>query len=54
MSVQSATVSFRTESGVAEDEPWTVVDSAQLSNTVPWRTFPAVACLPGHHGPPVT
>jgi hypothetical protein len=34
-----ATVSFRTESGVAEDEPWTVVDSAVLSNTVPWRTF---------------
>jgi len=32
-------VSFRTESGVAEDESWTVVDSAALSNTVPWRTF---------------
>lgn len=34
-----ATVSFRTESGVTEDESWTVVDSAVLSNTVPWRTF---------------
>jgi hypothetical protein len=32
-------VSFRTESGVAEGESWTVVDSAVLSNTVPWRTF---------------
>jgi hypothetical protein len=39
MSAELATVSFRTESGVAEDEPWTVVDSAVLSNTVPWRTF---------------
>ncbi|MGH3190933.1 MAG: hypothetical protein ACRDPY_37260 [Streptosporangiaceae bacterium] len=39
MSAESATVSFRTESGVAEDESWTVVDSAELSNTVPWRTF---------------
>ena len=34
-----ATVSFRTESGVAKDESWTAVDSAVLSNTVPWRTF---------------
>jgi hypothetical protein len=39
MSAELATVSFRTESGVAEDESWTVVDSARLSNTVPWRTF---------------
>ena len=39
MSAELATVSFRTESGVAEDESWTVVDSAVLSNTVPWRTF---------------
>ena len=34
-----ATVSFGTESRVAEDESWTVVDRAELSNTVPWRTF---------------
>ena len=39
MSAALATVSFWTESGVAEDESWTVVDSAVLSNTVPWRTF---------------
>lgn len=39
MSVEWATASFRTESGVAEDKPWPVVDSAELSNTVPWRTF---------------
>lgn len=39
MSAELATVSFRTESGVAEDEPWSVVDSAVLSNTVPWRSF---------------
>jgi hypothetical protein len=39
MSAELATVSFRTESGVAEDKPWTSVDSSQLSNTVPWRTF---------------
>ena len=39
MSAELATVSFRTESGVAEDESWTVVDSTVLSNTVPWRTF---------------
>ena len=39
MSAELATVSFLTESGVAEDESWTVVDSAQLSNTGPWRTF---------------
>ncbi len=32
-------MSFRTESGVAENDSWTVVDSAELSNTVPWRTF---------------
>jgi hypothetical protein len=36
---ESATVSFRTESGVVEDESWTAVDSDRLSNTVPWRTF---------------
>jgi hypothetical protein len=24
---------------VAEDESWAVVDSAELSSTVPWRTF---------------
>jgi Bacterial regulatory helix-turn-helix protein, lysR family len=34
-----ATVSFRTESGVADDEVWTLVDSAVLSKTVPWRKF---------------
>jgi hypothetical protein len=39
MSAELATVSFRTESGVAEDESWTVVDCTVLSNTVPWRTF---------------
>lgn len=39
MSAESATVSFRTESGAAEDESWMAVDSAELSNTVPWRTF---------------
>jgi len=39
MSSELATVSFRTASGVAEDGSWTVVDSAVLSNTAPWRTF---------------
>lgn len=39
MSAKLATVSFRTESGVAEDESWTVADSTVLSNTLPWRTF---------------
>jgi len=39
MSAELATVSFRTESGVAEGESWTVVDSTALSNTAPWRTF---------------
>jgi hypothetical protein len=39
MSAELATVSFRTESGVTEDESWTAVGSAVLSNTVPWRTF---------------
>ena len=39
MSAELATVSFWTESGVTEDESWTVVGSAVLSNTVPWRTF---------------
>jgi hypothetical protein len=39
MSAELATVNLRTASGVAENESWTVVDSAELSNTVPWRTF---------------
>jgi hypothetical protein len=39
MSAELTTVSFRTESGAAENESWTVVDSAELSNTLPWRTF---------------
>ena len=39
MSTELATVSFRTESGITEDEPWTAVSSAVLSNAVPWRTF---------------
>jgi hypothetical protein len=39
MSAELATVSFRTESGATEGESWTVVDSAVLSRTVPWRTF---------------
>ena len=39
MSADLATVSSRTESGVAQGEPWMVVNSAVLSNTVPWRTF---------------
>jgi hypothetical protein len=39
MPAESATVSFRTESGVVEGESWTLVDSAMLSHTVPWRTF---------------
>jgi hypothetical protein len=39
MSAVSATVSFRTKSGVTEDESWTGVGSAVLSGTVPWRTF---------------
>jgi hypothetical protein len=39
MSAELATVSFRTASGVAEDQSWTVVDGAVLSSTVPWRTF---------------
>jgi hypothetical protein len=30
MSAELATVSFRTESGVTEDESWTVVDVADL------------------------
>jgi hypothetical protein len=34
-----ATVSFRTESGMTEDEPWPLADSGVLSGTVPWRTF---------------
>jgi hypothetical protein len=39
MSAELATVSFRTDSGVTEDEPWTLVGSGALSDTVPWRTF---------------
>jgi len=39
VSSQLATVSFRTESGVTEDEAWPLVDSAALSSTMPWRTF---------------
>jgi len=39
VSAELATASFRTESGVTEDESWTLVDSATLSGTVPWRTF---------------
>jgi hypothetical protein len=39
MSSELATVSFRTESGVTEDEPWPLVDSAALSSAAPWRTF---------------
>jgi hypothetical protein len=35
MSADLATVSFRTESGVAEGGPWLAVDSAVLSNAVP-------------------
>jgi hypothetical protein len=39
MSAELATVSFRTASGVVEDESWTIADCAVLSNAVPWRTF---------------
>jgi hypothetical protein len=39
VSSELATVSFRTESGVTEDESWPLVDSGVLSSTVPWRTF---------------
>jgi hypothetical protein len=39
MATKSATVSFRTESDVAEDESWKLVDSARLAKAVPWRTF---------------
>lgn len=39
MSAVLATVSFRTKSGVTEDESWTAVGSAVLSSTTPWRTF---------------
>ena len=39
MLAELATVSFRAESGVTEDEPWSLVDSAALASTVPWRTF---------------
>jgi DNA-binding MarR family transcriptional regulator len=39
MSAELATVSLRTEFGVAEAHSWTAVDSTVLSTTVPWRTF---------------
>jgi len=39
MSAELATVSFRTKSSVVEGKPWTVVDSAVLSSTLPWRKF---------------
>jgi hypothetical protein len=39
MSAELATVSFRSESGVTEDKPWSIVSSAVLSSTVPWRKF---------------
>jgi hypothetical protein len=39
VSAGSATVSFRTESGVTEDQSWSLVDSSVLAGTVPWRTF---------------
>jgi hypothetical protein len=38
MSAESATVSFRTESGAAKEKPWALVDSTVLSKAVPWRT----------------
>jgi hypothetical protein len=36
---KSATVSFRTESRVTENQSWPLVDSGALAGTVPWRTF---------------
>jgi hypothetical protein len=39
VSAESATVSFRTESGVTENQSWSRVDSGVLAGTVPWRTF---------------
>ncbi len=39
MSAESATVSFRTESGAAQEKPWALVDSTVLSKAAPWRTF---------------
>jgi hypothetical protein len=39
VSAESARVSFRTESGVTEDQSWSLVDSGVLAGTVPWRTF---------------
>jgi len=39
VSAESATVSFRTESGVTENQFWSLVDSGVLAGTVPWRTF---------------
>jgi hypothetical protein len=46
MSAELAMVSFRSESGVAEGESWTVIDSAVLSDTV-WGLSSAVrgACV---------
>jgi hypothetical protein len=39
VSAELATASFRTKAGVAENQPWMVIGSAELSNTLPWRTF---------------
>jgi hypothetical protein len=39
VSAEFATASFHTKAGVAESEPWMVTGSAELSNTLPWRTF---------------
>ena len=39
MSAESARVSFGMESGVTEDQSWSLVDSGVLAGTVPWRTF---------------
>jgi hypothetical protein len=39
MSAESAMVSFRTESGAAQEKPWALVDGTVLSKVMPWRTF---------------
>jgi hypothetical protein len=39
VSAEFATASFHTKAGVAENQPWMVTGSAELSNTLPWRTF---------------
>jgi hypothetical protein len=39
VSAEFATASFHTKDGVAENQPWMVIGSAELSNTLPWRTF---------------